>query len=397
MARIFVFAFDLTEASQIRRIRSLQQLGHCVRSAAFDRKNMNAEFKPDWPHIDLGVGQNERYGRRALGLLAALWRLTRNKDPIGKADLIIARNIDLLALAIVARILTGRRDVPLVYECLDIHRLFTKKGPVGAIMRRAERWMLSKTQLLVTSSPGFISEYFERLQGYEGRYSILENKLWFADKPVPRPSAPRLPTPEAPLSLGWVGSIRCAPSLNLLLAVADQLGPRIEINIHGNIHRHALPDFDAKIATRRNVNYHGAYAYPSDLGTVYRSCDLVWAQDLWQRGANSDWLLPNRIYEASWFGCPSVAVSDTQTGRRVAQDGLGFVIKHPTPEVLCELLVNLQSDEIARVAANILAKDDANFVLSAQEVAEALAPVLVQPANLSTLPGDAASQQNESG
>jgi hypothetical protein len=42
-------------------------------------------------------------------------------------------------------------------------------------------------------------------------------------------------------------------------------------------------------------------------------CDAVWAQDLWQSGANSDWLLPNRIYEASYFGCPSIALAP---GRR---------------------------------------------------------------------------------
>jgi hypothetical protein len=63
---------------------------------------------------------------------------------------------------------------------------------------------------------------------------------------------------------------------------------------------------------------------------------------------NSDWLLPNRIYEASYFGCPSIALAGTETGRRVAADGLGFTVEEPTAEALTELLRGLTPEPTAR-------------------------------------------------
>ena len=131
--------------------------------------------------------------------------------------------------------------------------------------------------------------------------------------------------------LGWVGSLRCRESLIILAQTAAAMGDRLRIKLHGNVHAHAIPDFDAILAAHPSLTYEGPYAYPEGLEPIYTSCDLVWAQDLWQRGANSDWLLPNRIYEASYFGCPQIAVADTETGRRVADGTLGFVLPEASP------------------------------------------------------------------
>ncbi len=373
MARILVFAFDLTEASQIRRIRSLKMLGHDVISAAFRRGNMNAQFTPDWANIDLGFVANESYCKRIIGILRAIRIVVRKRDALKSVDLLIARNFDLLVVAWAAKSLCGMRDVPLVYECLDIHGLFTKSGPVGTVMRWCERRLLARTQLLIVSSPGFVTHYFAAIQKYRGPHNIVENKLWFDGPPVPRP---KRRTPGAVLALGWVGSIRCAPSLKVLMQAADHFGDRITLRIHGNVHRHAVPDFDDEIAKRDNVAYFGTYDYPTGLADVYAGCDLVWAQDLWQRGANSDWLLPNRIYEASWFGCPSIAVADTETGRKVAADGLGFTIDQPTAGALIDLLGNRDRDRIEEISQRLLAMDDVRFMLRPADIQDALTPVM---------------------
>lgn len=47
---------------------------------------------------------------------------------------------------------------------------------------------------------------------------------------------------------------------------------------------------------------------------------------MWQRGTNSDWLLPNRISEASWCGCFSVALDSIHTGKRIREAGIGRTI-----------------------------------------------------------------------
>ncbi|MFV2053316.1 glycosyltransferase [Aliiroseovarius sp. YM-037] len=340
---------------------------------------MNADFAPDWPNVDLGHVENRSFGKRLIKLVGGLRRILSAPNGVRKCDVIIARNFDLLLIAWAARRVLRRRKTPLVYECLDIHGLFTRSDTVGAVMRWCERRLLASTQLLIVSSPGFVSHYFDAVQGYRGPVSIIENKLWFDGAPAPRPSSASSKADGEPLTLGWVGSIRCKPSLDILMRAADQMGPDVQIAIHGNVHHHALPGFDQAVAERDNVTYHGAYSYPDDLARIYASCDLVWAQDLWQRGANSDWLLPNRIYEASWFGCPSIAVADTETGRRVKADGLGIAIPAPSADDLVQALRMLSRQDIEALSAAILAKPDEDFRLRPEDIDAALRPVLPRP------------------
>jgi succinoglycan biosynthesis protein ExoL len=371
MAAIFVFGFDLGEAAQIRRIRSLRAAGHAVRSATMRRAA--AGFVPDWPNLDLGVVAHERLGRRLAALGRALVTLARERRALDGADVILARNLDMLALAWAARALAGSQ-APLVYECLDVHGLLTRRGPVGAVARWAERRLLARVELLLVSSPGFVRGHFGPVQGWRGPVAVVENKLWFDGPPVPRPRAPR--RRDGPLTLGWVGSLRCAPSLELLLGAADRMGDELRLRFFGAVHDHALPDFARAIAGRANVSWGGPYRYPDGLAAAYGACDLVWAQDLWQAGANSEWLLPNRIYEASWFGRPSVAVAGTETGRRIVADGLGFVVPAAEPEALVALLRRLTPPAVEARAAALLARSDGDFRLTAAEVTAALAPVL---------------------
>lgn len=329
-------------------------------------------------NIDLGHVDNHGFGNRFLKMFRGIKRVLAAPKTLKDADVIIARNFDLLFIAWVVRKLAGRKSTPLVYECLDIHGLFTRYGMVGRVMRRFERFLLARIQLLIVSSPGFIESYFLPIQKYSGPVSIIENKMWFEPPAQKRIKSKRSKTraDAKTLTLGWVGSIRCATSLDILLEAAGEMGPDLQIDIHGNIHRHVLGDFDKNIEGAENVAYHGAYTYPGDLDEIYASCDLVWAQDLWQRGANSDWLLPNRIYEASWFGCPSVAVAGTQTGKRVQTSGLGLTINAATAQELVKTLRPLKRGQINAMSKALLAMPDENFRQTEQDIAGALAPVL---------------------
>lgn len=363
--RIEVFGFDVAEISQIRRIRAMRDLGHEVHSFTMRRTNMNADFTPDWPDTHLYVTDNEKLARRAAVVAAAIVKTARHRARLRDADVIFARNLDMLAIAWAARALTGAR-APLVYECLDIHGALTGQGIKSRAMRAAERRLLAGCAMLVVSSPGFIQHYFETVQGYSGPWAIWENKL-AAGGPLPDRPVTRVPS-KGPLRLGWVGTIRCAPSLELLTALARAMGDAVEIHVHGIVHHHAAPGFDAAVAAHENIFYHGEYAYPDDLARIYGGLDLVWAQDLWQPGENSDWLLPNRIYEASWAGCPSLAVAGTETGCRVADDGLGWTIDYPDPALLQNLLQSLTREDVTRRGQALLDRPEGDFVQMPEDV-----------------------------
>ncbi len=394
MVRILFFASDISEIAQRRRIRSFRALGHVVASLGMQKRAAEV----DWPHISLGQIVEERLWRRLTVALLALPRLWRQRHALATVDLIIARNLDMVVLALIARAFAGRR-VPVVYECLDVHGLMTRGG-LGALARWVERRALARVALLVVSSPGFISQYFVARQGYAGPWHLLENKLALDVPPPPRPlpkhfdllsqrkalplAKPRTcfafrgdltksrnviaERPGEPLVLGWVGAIRCPRSFALLLEAADALPDTLEIRVNGTLHDHAIPGFAEAVAQRLNIRFCGAYAYPEGLAAAYAGLDLVWAQDLWQGGANSDWLLPNRIYEASWFGCPSLAVAGTETGRRVTASGLGFTLAEPTAEALIGCLQRLSPDDILACRKALLARPDQDFRQAAGEL-----------------------------
>lgn len=160
------------------------------------------------------------------------------------------------------------------------------------------------------------------------------------------------------------------------------MGKDVQINIHGNVHRHAVGDIDAAVESRENIRFFGPYSYPGDLEAIYAGSDLVWAQDLWQSGANSDWLLPNRIYEASWFGCPSIAVETTETGRKVAAEQLGLTISEPSADALVALLRRITRPELSALSQGILEQDDKQFELRPEAIADALSPAFrISPAD----------------
>ena len=380
--QIEVFGFDVAEISQIRRIKALRSLGHDVHSFTMRRDNMNQDFVPDWPNTHLYDTENENLPKRVAVVLGSIVKMLRHRARIRAADMLIARNLDMLAIAWAARLLAGARQVPLVYECLDINGALCGNGKKARLMRAAERRLLADVQMLVVSSPGFIRSYFTPLQGYKGAWGLWENKLAagaaLPERPSPDTSTPAMSGPESthaenmPLRLGWVGTIRCAPSLSLLTEVARQLGPKVEIHIHGVVHYHVLPDFDATVAAHDNIIFHGAYAYPDDLSRIYGGLDLVWAQDLWQAGSNSDWLLPNRIYEASWAGCPCIAVAGTETGRRINDDRLGWTIEQPEAAELLDLLAQLERTEIAARRRDLLSRPETDFVQSPQDLTAVL-------------------------
>jgi succinoglycan biosynthesis protein ExoL len=115
------------------------------------------------------------------------------------------------------------------------------------------------------------------------------------------------------------------------------------------------------------------------LNDVYDARDRVWSQDLEQSGGNSDWLLPNRVYEASWRGCPSIAVANTVTGQYVEENGLGFVLQDASVEILEDCIAQCWPDKAAACANELLPWASFAFQQSGQAVISALAPVLPKP------------------
>ena len=344
--RIGFFGHDCTELTVIKRARAFTDAGLEVKGFTFRRQRLNRDYRPEWDDLELGTTVDGRYGQRLLKLLQALPRLATARQRLRECALLYARNIDMAALALAGRWLAGSRT-PLVYEVLDVQRLFTSGSLAGAVLRFLERRLLARTDLLVVSSEAFVRAYFEPVQGYRGRWFLLENKIFGLDpaglaaRPAPsEPGAPPCP-PDGPGVIAWLGNLRCPKSPALLREIAERLGPKVRIHVHGVPVIDGVERFRERFAGLPNVVYEGEYRSPGDLPDIYRRAHFAWAFDWFEAGANSVWLLPNRLYEAGFFGVPALALAGTETGRRAHADGFGWAVDEPVARTVVDLLEGL--------------------------------------------------------
>ena len=338
MTRIAFFAHDAADAAVRRRIQGFRDDGLDVVGFTMRRRD---DISPEWENIDLGRTFDGAYVQRIKSIFRGARLAAAQRDLLATADVIYARNLDMLATAFLAKRYASLKT-PVIYEALDVHRLLTRKDLIGLAFRRMEGALLRRTRRLVVSSPGFLENHFERR--HRGRYvaSLIENRLAAGAEYGERPSAD-VHAPE-PLRIGWIGVLRCKRSLDLLTGLARAFGPAIQIDLHGAPALTEIPDFHAQIQGIANLTYHGRYRSPEDLGRIYSALHVVWAGDFMEAGFNSDWLLPNRLYEGGYFGVPAIAPSGTQTAKWIETRGTGFTVDEDLARNLPDLVRRLLQD-----------------------------------------------------
>ncbi|WP_162894814.1 glycosyltransferase family 4 protein [Rhizobium terrae] len=352
---ILYLAHDLADAAIRRRVLTLKAGGANVTVAGFERgANLLAE-EQDITTISLGETADGRFVQRIGTVIAARMALSKKLYWISKPDVVIARNLETLALAGAAASMFGR-NIPIVYECLDIHRLLLDEGVKGRLMRLVQRHFGRRASLLITSSPAFVENFFKPCSGLDLPVMLLENKV-LALKPeaVSGMSGPRMPKPGKPWRIGWFGAIRCRKSLDILIDFAARMEGRVEIVLRGRPAYREFDDFDAKVKAAAHVEFHGPYRNPEELGAIYRDVQFTWTIDFFEEGLNSSWLLPNRLYEGGLYGAVPIALAGTETGRFVSRRGIGATLADASPEKLENLFNGMTearyTDLVSRLSA----------------------------------------------
>jgi succinoglycan biosynthesis protein ExoL len=344
MTRIAFFGHNASDAAVSRRVQAFRDDGVEVTGFMMRR---GADAPRAWENIDLGETADGAYLQRIRSIFSGARIAANARDRLSAADVIVARNLDMLATAFLAKRYAGLKT-PVIYECLDVHRILTRNDPIGFVFRRIEGMLLSRCRGLIVSSPGFLKNYFE--VRHRGRYTatVIENRLAAGAAYGPRPDrqTPLRPAGE-PLRIGWVGVLRCARSLDLLVNLAKRLGPRVRIEIHGQPALTEVPDFHDKIAGVDNITFHGRYQAPADLAGIYAGMDIVWAGDFMEAGYNSVWLLPNRLYEGGYYAVPPIAPALTQTAAWIEEKDVGFSPPEDLAATLPALVETLIADRSA--------------------------------------------------
>jgi succinoglycan biosynthesis protein ExoL len=382
IARIAYFGHNRRDPASVRRIQSFLDAGVEVVTFTFRRDQEPKYPGPPWANVDLGHVEHARLLGRIAVYLHAIATVIRRRRALLDSDVVYARNLDIFAFAAFAFALaapTASRNHSFVYECLDVHEALTKNTRVSALLRWIERRILNRACLLVVSSPGFLRHYFGPVQDYRGARCWVENKLYFRAGCVPPPREPRGSSARpdsaaggAALTIGWIGIIRCKRTLDVLKALALARPRDVRVRIVGRISYFLIEDFDEQVAAAANIDFAGAYDWPDGLESAYRGVDIVFAQELSWKGMNSDWLIPNRIYEASYFGVPSLSVGDTETSRIVRERGLGYTLPDDSTQTLIDFVDHLDRAELRAIRKRLLDMPPAAFVSNDGDTAELL-------------------------
>lgn len=353
MPTILYLVHDLSDPAVARRVAMLEAGGARVHAAGFCRGDVPSRLGSGRP-IMLGTTVDGDFRQRLAMVAKAALRLRGLLGAVPRPDVILARTLEMLALG--RRATTFHHPRPaLVYESLDIHRLLLGDGIKSRAMRAVERALAGDAQLLVTSSPAFVREYFEPRQGMTLPTLLLENKVLELGAEGEEPHAARREPPAGkPWTIGWFGALRCARSLEILSRLTRMAEGRIEVVLRGRPALREFEDFHGRVTKEPFIRFEGPYRNPDDLSAIYGEVHYAWAIDYFEEGLNSDWLLPNRLYESCLHGVVPIALSATETGRTLARRDIGIRLDEATPEALLSALpldVEGYAAERARVTA----------------------------------------------
>ena len=137
IAKIVYFVHDLSDPAVHRRVRMLVAGGAAVTLIGFRRSAEAPNAVEGLRPIDLGQTADGMLVRRMLSVVGALVRLGGMAEHICHANVILARNLEMLVPAIRAR----KRYAPqatVAYECLDIHRMLLSNRLHGRLFRLLE-------------------------------------------------------------------------------------------------------------------------------------------------------------------------------------------------------------------------------------------------------------------
>jgi succinoglycan biosynthesis protein ExoL len=362
--KIAYFVPDLTDSAARRRVRMFVRGGAEVAVAGFRRSPSPVAEIAGVPALDLGTTQDGRLLRRAASVVRAALDRERLAHFARGADVIVARNLETLLPAACARALSPSKP-PLVYECLDIHRLLLSPRSGGRLLRAIEDRLWREIDLGLTSSPAFVRNYFAA-RGFPAPIRIIENKVLTLEpgeglSPRPRPVA------GPPWRIGWFGIIRCRRSFELLSRLTRAAGGAIEVVVRGKPSMASFVDFERRVAGEPFIHFAGPYRNPEDLPEIYGDVHFAWAVDYFEAGGNSDWLLPNRIYESCAYGAPPIALAAVETGRWLSARRVGLALPEPLEASLATALDRLDASTYAELAARVARLPAADVVCQEDE------------------------------
>jgi succinoglycan biosynthesis protein ExoL len=344
-----------SQARYWKLIGAFQDSGCPVEVFAFERDYYEGQAsRREW--TSLGPVPHGRYLARMPALLGAVRRI---RAFLRDGDIVYCFGLDMLGVAWAATRVTRKR-MTLAIEYGDIREIMMGDSLASRLSRALERFLLSRTDLVVTVSQDFVDGYFLGVQCLDRtRFAVIENRVAPWSLP-PRPEPTRR-DPASPITVGYFGVIRCTRSWEALRRAVRMAQGRVRVVVRGI--PLGLPDFERQIAEEPNMSYGGPYVSPDDLPAMYAGVDIVWVA--FAHGeSNMRWTRANRYFEAGYFGKPVFAQDGTVDGNEVVQTGGGVVVDLADIDATAERIAGLTDEELDRAGAAMRAQPVERFILT---------------------------------
>lgn len=221
----------------------------------------------------------------------------------------------LLDVAMVCRLLTNK---PYIYEESDLMQTEIHRPWLCRVLNVIDRWLIRHSLITVQTSEGFGQYHFG--DNIPSNVMTIPNRL--------NPNILNLPILSHELDcqhlrFAFVGGARYKSTLLFAQIVAKQY-PQHSFHFYGTIQKYES-DIMNLCSNYANIVYHGPFANPTDLPSIYSQIDvLVTIYDI--TAENVRYAEPNKLYEACYFETPIIVTADTFLSRRVEDWGIGFAI-----------------------------------------------------------------------
>jgi succinoglycan biosynthesis protein ExoL len=150
-------------------------------------------------------------------------------------------------------------------------------------LRLLEDSLWRQTDLLLTSSPAFIRNYFAPRK-FPSAVQLVENKVLHLEHEADSHELKR-PAPGEPWRIGWFGVLRCRKSFDMLSRLTRELPGRVEVVLRGRPAPSIFPDFESEVARTPGMSFGGPYRNPADLGAIYGDVHFAWARTEYMKDA----------------------------------------------------------------------------------------------------------------
>lgn len=151
------------------------------------------------------------------------------------------------------------------------------------------------------------------------------------------------------LKIGLVGGARYRSAVIFALVIAKYF-PQHEFHFYGYI-TNFIEEFE-KLKKFPNIFYHGVFANPEDLYTIYSQLDLVIAT-YDASSMNVRYAEPNKLYDSIYFETPIIVSSGTFLSSKVEKLGIGYSVNALNNKEIISFIQELTEASIQEKRKNI--------------------------------------------